>query len=191
MPPTARSQRPPEENDQGAHLVVRTMATHGSELVRLPNSRVGIECPSVLEVAGPVHLAGREVQFAARLQLDSSVPRYIATYIGVGGMNGPPVDPDLLRQLRWAELLAVAVGSLRTIVLVDDEAGVQEIHRSSLGLTPEEQIGGLWLQAQLAGQDPNRHISEELRISRSAAAARVKRARDNKTIPPATQGQRH
>ena len=65
------------------------------------------------------------------------------------------------------------------------------MHRSTLTLNTDEQVAGLWLQARLAGLNPNEHVAKEMRISRTAAAARVKRVRDaKKMIPQARQGQR-
>ena len=86
-------------------------------------------------------------------------------------------------------MFAVGVENVSQVVTFAED-GTQTQHRSELTLSANEQTGGLWLQAKLAGVNPNAYIAERLGISAPAAAARVKRLRDAKILPAATQGQR-
>jgi hypothetical protein len=106
-----------------------------------------------------------------------------------GEVDPDEIDPDLLRRIRWAELAAPGLDSFGRIVVVGED-GVEERHRSLTTLSTDQQTAALWLRARTGGVDPNKHIAESLGISASAAAARVKRLREQKVIPAATRGQR-
>jgi hypothetical protein len=177
--------------DHGANLVFRPSAFDPAVLVQLPNSRVAIECAPVLEVRGPVELdAGPTVELQAMLALDVEALRFKVKSVGVIASGDDEIDPDVLRSIRWGEVFAGALDNLGKIVTLDED-GQPSRHRGVLTLTDDEKVGALWLQARLAGIDPNVHIAAQLELpSTAAAAARVKRARQRKLIPPAAQGQR-
>jgi hypothetical protein len=132
---------------------------------------------------------GRQVRVQAELVLDVAGLRYKVKRLAVSAGDDDEIDPDLLRQLHWAEMSAVGVENVSRVVTFGDD-GTETRHRSLLTLTPDEQTAGLWLQAQLAGVDPNKHISEQLGITATAAATRVRRLRDAKILPATSQGRR-
>jgi hypothetical protein len=156
----------------------------------LPNAEIAIEVPTVLYAKGPVTVVeGRTVEVEAHLELDADAMRYRLARVAVGAGQGDEIDPELLRQIRWAEMVVPALDTFGRIITVDKE-GRETRHRGPLTLTETQRLAGLWLQAKLAGIDPNVYIAEQLDISPTAAAARVRRARTMKLIPPATPGQR-
>jgi hypothetical protein len=176
--------------DHGLNLVFRPDALVDRRVVRLPNSRIGIECPTVLYVRGPIMLGERTVVLGARLLLNFAERRYMVKAMELDTWaDDDEIDPEMLREIRWGEVFAGALDTLGRVVTVDED-GAELIHKGSLTLSDEERVGALWLQARLAGLEPNKHIAEQFGISTAAAAARVKRARDNGIIPPARQGQR-
>jgi hypothetical protein len=161
-----------------------------TEVVRLPSGGIGIEAPTDLTGGGPVLLdGGRQLRVEAELVLDVPGLRYKVRTFSVRADDGDEINPDLLRQLHWAEMFAAGVENVSRVVTFGAD-GTETRHRSLLTLTPDEQTAGLWLQARLAGEDPNKYISEQLGITAMAAATRVKRLRDAKILPPTSQGRR-
>jgi hypothetical protein len=175
--------------DHGADLVFRPDALQERAVVTLPNSRIGMDCPTVLYVSGPIYLADRAVNFETELSLNVAERRYMVKTLRLSTWEGE-IRPDLVREIRWGQVFAGALSVLGRVVTVDENGDVERIHKGLRTLSGEETVGALWLQARLAGLDPNKHIADQLGISPAAAAARVKRARDHELIPPATQGQR-
>jgi hypothetical protein len=181
---------PPAEPNHGLNLVFRPDALMERRVIRLPNSRVGIECPIGLMVRGPVILGDRTVVLGARLFLHVAERRYMVKAMELDTMDSEDeIDPEMLREIRWGEVFAGALETLGRVVTVDED-GAELIHKGVVTLTDEERVGALWLQARLAGLEANKHIAEQFGISTTAAAARVKRARESGIIPPARQGQR-
>ena len=187
-PQGASSTRP--DADHGFNLVFRPEALQDRRVVRLPDSRIGIECPTVLYVRGPIELGERTVVLGAKLLLNFAERRYMVKAMELDTWaDDDEIDPEMLREIRWGEVFRGALDTLGRVVTFDED-GQESIHKGVITLTDEERVGALWLQARLAGLDPNKHIAGQLEISATAAAARVKRARDKGIIPPASQGQR-
>jgi hypothetical protein len=199
--------------DHGSYMSFRRDALERSELVRLENTRIGLECPDAITATGGVNIDGETVAgISMRLRLDADA--YIYKVVNVSAMlpsevteslpgvpfkdtffRGDPdrgsLSPELLRRIRWGQIIAAAVSRLCHVVILEEDGSVSE-HRSLLTLTDEEQVAALWLQARLARLDPNKHIADSLGlVSPAAAAGRVRRARGKKLIPSTTQGQRH
>jgi hypothetical protein len=191
----------------------RRDALEKSEMVRLENTRIGLECPDAMTAAGAVNIDGKTVAgVSMRSCLDAAAYMYkvvsvsatlpteemlslsggpVATAFFPGDPDRGSLSPELLRRIRWGQIIAAAVSKLCHVVIFEDDGTVSE-HRSLVTLREEEQVAALWLQARLARLDPNKHIADSMGLSSPAAAAgRVRRARDKKLIPPATQGQRH
>jgi hypothetical protein len=193
----------------------RRDALEKTELVRLQTTRIGLECPDSLWATGAVNIDGETVAAVSmRASLDAAAYMYKVINVSAmlptkeqmpilegkfpiedaffpGDPNRGSLTPELLRRIRWGQIIAAAVSKLCHVVIFEDDGALSE-HRSLVTLKEEEQVAALWLQARLARLDPNKHIADSMGlVSAAAAAGRVRRARDKKLIPPTTQGQRH
>jgi hypothetical protein len=174
--------------DHGRHLAFRPVSLEPRVVVTLPGGRVGIDCPTVLHVSGPIFLSAGSVIFEVELRLKEDELRYAIETLRLSSWDCE-INPEMVREVRWGQVFAAALEMLGGVVTFDED-GAELTHKSALTLSDEQRVGALWLQARLAGLEPNKHIGEQLGISPTAAAARVKRARQSGVIPPARQGQR-
>jgi hypothetical protein len=178
------------DNDQGANLVFRPDPVGPPAVVKLEGVGVGLECPGFLTARGPVKVAGQTINVDIRFGFDPGGIRYkvVALSLGITDLDDE-LDPDMLRKVRWAEMVAPGLDTSSRFIAFDSE-GVQERHRSLVTLSTDQQTAVLWLTARIAGMDANRHIADVLGISASAAAARVKKLRASGVLPAAVRGQR-
>ena len=117
----ATSKKVPDVN-QGANLAYQPSAAHPRTIIRLPNSRIGIEAPTALRAFGPVAVAGRDFLVQVELELDQDALRYkVRGFSIVREEPGGEIDPELLRQVRWGEIVSGAVDHLNNIVTFDEE----------------------------------------------------------------------
>jgi hypothetical protein len=144
-----------------------------------------------LQAKGPLEVGDRtvpEVEIFYALELFEMRYRVARICLAVDYATDE-IDPELLRRIRWAELVAPGLDAAGRIIVIGED-GVEERHRSFTTLTTAQQTAALWLRARIGGLDPNKHIAEGLGISRSAAATRVKRLREQKIIADVSRGQR-
>ena len=193
------------DTDQGANLVFRIDPVGDPLVVRLDRVAAGLECPMFLKAQGPVNVAGQTIQVTISYGIEGFGLRYRVMSLSLTVNEwDEELGPELLRSVRWAEMVAPGLDTFARFVTFDPEVtkesapgqmtlhpeGAQERHRSLMTLSADQQTAVLWLRARVAGMDANRHIADVLGISASAAAARVKKLRAQGVLPAANRGQR-
>ena len=182
---------PTGDSDHGAQLVFRADPMGPPALIQLPGIGVGVECPGFLHAKGPVTVGDRTVpEVEIWYALDVARMRYkVARLCLAVDYSEDEIDAELLRSIRWAQMAAPGLDTFGRIVVVGPD-GVEERHRSLTTLTTDQQTAAVWLRARIGGADPNKRIAEELGISTSAAAQRVRRLRDKGILAGVSRGQR-